>query len=46
MEVFMERDVIAPMRVMLKLFVRTQNWPSSTRIAPEDVAQPARDFVG
>src|SRR5688572_7222464 len=45
-EIFVEWDQIAPMRVVLELFRAAENRPSLICILQEDVHQPPRNFPG
>ena len=45
MEVFMEQQVVAPMRVGLKHLVRAKHGSAAMGITQKDVCQPAREFL-
>ena len=45
-EVFVERDQIAPVRIVLEFFRAAENWSSSIRVLQENLHQPARNFPG
>src|SRR6516164_444932 len=44
-EVFVERDVIAPIRVFLKYLLASVDWTAAVFVFQEDAAEPARDFL-
>lgn len=45
-EIFMKRDQIAPVRIVLEFSSAAKNRPSLLRIAKEDLHKPPRDFSG
>src|SRR5690242_3428589 len=46
MKVFVEQDIVAPVRVGLKLLSSTINRTSATLVAREDAGQPVGDLLG
>jgi hypothetical protein len=46
MEIFMEWDVITPMRIILKGFIPAKNGAPTSDIAAEQVDQSRGDFIG
>src|SRR5258705_9490572 len=45
MEVFIEVDVVAPVRIRLELFRSAVDWSLAMRVAQENPGEPVRDFL-
>src|SRR5208337_2670472 len=46
MEILVEQDVVAPVRVGLEFLRSTVDRPPATLVAQEDAGQPVRDLLG